>query len=299
MAYIFKGENYLAFVNKFDSEETCMQCIADKKWENGFECCRCGNKKYVAVAHRLSRECTKCKYVESATANTLFHKVKFGLRKAFMITFEMSCTTKNLSSTQMAKRYGVRQTTAWLFMQKVKTAMKSSGQHPMEGDVQVDEFVIGGREDGKQGRSYDSKKSKVVLAVELTPKNLVKRAYAKVIEDYCAASILPLFEEHISKEAKVTTDKWAAYTKIGKVYNITQIKSNSITFRPINTIVHQIKSWIRTIQSHVDKGHLQKYLDEYCYRLNRSIHKQTIFHNLFCRMVKHKPVGWNEVVLTK
>ena len=40
--------------------------------------------------------------------------------------------------------------------------MKSSESQPMTGDVIVDEFVFGGRENLKQGRSTDSKKKKIV-----------------------------------------------------------------------------------------------------------------------------------------
>lgn len=58
----------------------------------------------------------------------------------------------------MSVRYGISENSARLFMQKVREAMKSNGLHKMSGDVQVDEFVIGGHEDGKQGRSYHSKK---------------------------------------------------------------------------------------------------------------------------------------------
>ncbi len=91
----------------------------------------------------------------------------------------MTCSTKGLSSIQMAKRYRVTQKTAWFFMQKVKIAMKSSGKYPMIGLVQVDEFVIGGKETGKQDRSYDSKKAKVVCAVELTNTGKIKGVMQK------------------------------------------------------------------------------------------------------------------------
>ncbi len=57
-------------------------------------------------------------------------------------------------------------------------------------------FVIGGKETGKQGRSYDSKKSKVVCAVEITEKGKIKRGYAKVIKDYTANSIEPIFKAY-------------------------------------------------------------------------------------------------------
>ena len=42
-------------------------------------------------------------------------------------------------------------------MQKVREAMKSSESHKLNDSVQVDEFTIGGKEEGKQGRSYDTK----------------------------------------------------------------------------------------------------------------------------------------------
>jgi len=98
--------------------------------------------------------------VESPTAGTLFHRVRFGVRKAFGIVFEMSATTKGMSSSQVARRYGISRTTAWTFMHKVRNAMKSNQTHPLKGAVHVDEFVFGGKESLKQGRSTDSKKKK-------------------------------------------------------------------------------------------------------------------------------------------
>ena len=43
-------------------------------------------------------------------------------------------------------------------MHKVREAIKSSESQKIDGKVQVDEFTIGGKEEGKQGRSYDTKK---------------------------------------------------------------------------------------------------------------------------------------------
>ena len=60
----------------------------------------------------------------------------------------------------MGVRYGVTEKTARLFMHKVRESMKSSEDYPMKGKVEVDEFVVGGKEKGKVGRSYDAKKKK-------------------------------------------------------------------------------------------------------------------------------------------
>lgn len=144
------------------------------------------------------------------------------------------------------------------------------------------------------------KKSKVACAVELTDTGKIKRGYAGVIDSYSSKAIKPLFDKHISKEAKVKTDKWTAYKVIAKDYNIEQEKSiPGKNFKQMHTVVHQIKTAIRTIQTHVHKGHLQKYLDEYFYRLNRSIYKETIFDNIFRRLVAHPHQGWKQIVVNK
>jgi hypothetical protein len=74
----------------------------------------------------------------------------------------MTTTTKSLLASQMGVRYGITDKTAWLFMHQLSAAVKFSGNHPMDGIVPVDEFVIGGMEKGKVGRGYNSQKKKIV-----------------------------------------------------------------------------------------------------------------------------------------
>ena len=207
---LFKGQNLLEFAERFKSDADCIEYLAHMKWSEEYECLKCGHKASQTRSN-CSRICNKCSYIESATANTLFHKVKFGVRKAFFICFEMTTTTKSLSASYMAERFGVTEKTARLFMHKVREAMKSSGNHPIDGNVHIDEFVIGGKEKGKVGRSYDSKKKKIVCAVELTEEGKVKRMYSMKIENYSAKELKKIFETHISTDATVTTDLWKGY----------------------------------------------------------------------------------------
>lgn len=166
----FNGEGLLQVADRFPNNLSCKAYLSEIKWAEGFACRKCNNKK-ASVNKDHSRTCTLCKSVETAPAGTLFHKCKFGLRKAFMIVFEMSASTRGLSSSQMARRYEISRPTAWHFMHKVRTAMESSARYPMEGQVFADEFVVGGKEKNTPGRSYHSKKKKVVCAVETTKEN--------------------------------------------------------------------------------------------------------------------------------
>ena len=156
---IFKGQNLLESSDRFKTDLDCKEYLSGIKWKERFKCVKC-NHGAAQVRKDFSRTCNICGHTESATANTLFHKVKFGLRKAFFICFEMATSTKSLSASYMGVRYGVTEKTARLFMLKVREAMESSGNHPMDGTVHVDEFVLGGVEKGKIGRSYNAKKRK-------------------------------------------------------------------------------------------------------------------------------------------
>jgi len=94
--------------------------------------------------------------------------------------------------------------------------MKSSGNYSIEGSVYIDEFVIGGKEEGKIGRSYDSKKKKIVCTVELTEEGKVKRMYNMKIVNYSTKEVKKLIYEHVSTEATATTDKRKGYRPLIK-----------------------------------------------------------------------------------
>ena len=293
---IFRGQNLIEFAERFKTDEDCILYLSDIKWERGFLCRKCGHTKYQERKNH-SRTCNLCSDTESPMANTLFHKVKFGMRKAFFMCFEMATTTKSLSASQMSVRFGVRENTARLFMHKVREAMKSSESNPMDGNVHVDEFVVGGKEEDKPGRSYDSKKKKSICAVQLTEDGKVKRFYALKINDFSAKSLRGIFDKHVSKQANITTDEWKGYRPIIKDFNIEQIPSNNgSNFKALHTMIHQVKSWLRTTYSWVSEKHIERYFNEFCYRINRSQNKETIFNNLIRRMVVADNVTHQQII---
>lgn len=293
---IFKGQNLLEFAERFKTDLNCKEYLGKIKWKDGYSCRKCDNTTY-QVRNNFSRTCNKCSDTESPTANTIFHRVRFGVRTAFFICFEMATTTKSLSATQMGVRYGITEKTARLFMLKVRESMRSSENNPMDGNVHVDEFVLGGYEQGKIGRSYNSKKKKAITAVELTDDGKIKRMYAMKIDDFSARSLQYMFVNHIDRSANITTDNWKGYRPIAKAYNITQINSNGgLNFKALHTMIHQIKSWIRTTYSWVSQFNINRYFNEFCFRINRSQSKSTIFNNLITKMVESDKIYQSELI---
>ena len=285
----FKGTSLLKFVEYFNSDEVCLAYLEKHKHAAEFQCKKCAHTHFWQ-GKNFSRVCKSCRYSESVTANTLFHKVKFGLRKAFHILFEMSATTKSVSSIVMAQKYETTQKTAWLFMSKVRQAMKSSGNHPLEGRCEVDELLIGGKRAGKTGRGA-ANKDKVVMAIEKQGETGVNRIYARQIANFSTKEIRKIFDQHISPGASIETDLWAAYKPLATEFALEQQKSRpGENFNLMHRCIQQLKGWIRGIHHSVSSRHLQGYLDEFCFRFNRNKYKASIFDKLIQRMVIHQPM---------
>lgn len=284
----YKSLSLFEFQDRFSTSEDCLKELAKVKWGNGFRCRKCGHEHSCQGKASHSRQCTRCRYVESPTAQTLFHKVKFDLLKAFYIVYFISTNKKGITSTELSRKLNLRQKTCWAFKRKVMKAMKSSGKYPITGRAEVDETVFGGQESGVRGRQ-NKKKKLVVIGIEKKKKG-VSRMYAKVINKASAKELGGFMKTHIDPKANVTTDKWSGYQPLVKDFeNLIQLYSGEKggNFPELHRVIMNLKGWLRGVHHHVKD--LQDYLDEYCYRFNRSFMKENIFDNLINRMIQTQP----------
>lgn len=166
--------------------------------------------------------------------------------------------------------------------------MKSSEKNTVLTSFEVDETFIGGQESNTKGRGKHKKKL-VVVGIEKKKKG-VSRVYAEVIEKADYKSLGKFIMKHTSEDTKVVTDKWLGYKPLEKYYKNFETKPSGkkgINFPEMHRVIMMLKSWLRGIHHHVN--HLQAYLDEYCFRFNRSNMNKQIFNILIEKMVFSKP----------
>lgn len=202
----FKGLNSIKFYTRFKDEDSCLEYLSHVKWKNGYYCKRCGNANYCKGKSSFSRRCTKCKYDESVTAHTMFDKVRFSMQTCFHIIFKICTKIKGMSALEISREFDTRPMTCWMFKWKVQQAMRSSKHNLLKGEVHIDEFYIGGYEEGNPGRKHGKKKL-VVLALEIIEGKSMGRAYAKIIDAATANEILSFMDDYIDKQANIITDK--------------------------------------------------------------------------------------------
>ncbi len=107
----------------FQSDEKCLEFLAELKWSDGFTCRKCGNTNYCPGKTPYSRRCTRCKTEESASAGTIFHNCKFPVSKAFYIAYNVCKGKEEISTYEFARRLSLRQMTCWNFKTKIRQAI--------------------------------------------------------------------------------------------------------------------------------------------------------------------------------
>ena len=298
---MFNGITLKEFRTKFKNSEDCMSYLVEHKWKNGYCCKKCGSCQYNKGRQWFYRRCRSCGYDESATANTLFHGCKLNLVTVFEMAYRISVRKKGMSSCELSKEFGCQQKTAWLLKVKFQQAMKSSEQYTLEGDVEVDEFMVGGFEPDAPGRTH-GKKSLVVLAIEKVinkkGKETIGRAYAKTIDDASAKSLKSIFDSHIGVGAKVKSDKWRGYLPLKKGWDLNQEKSKKgESFKLLHVHIMNIKGWLRGIHHKCSAERLQDYLNEYHFRFNRRGFLSSIWEKLIQKALLTPPYPYAKSAL--
>lgn len=292
----FKSIKKRDFYTRFTTDEDCLEYLAAIKWAEGYQCRKCKHGEYMTGKRSFSRRCRSCKYDESVTAHTLFHKIKFSLLLAFEITFLVTTQKKAVSSLGLSEELELHYETVLNFRRKLQKAMGSSLKHLLEGNVEVDEFAVGGHDEGKQGRAKGDKKL-VSVALEITESGQFGRAYAIPIKDYSSKELSKIFDTHISQTASVRTDKWTGYLPIKKVFPLLkqEYSDRGSSFEELHLHIMNIKGWIRGIFHHISEKYINRYMDEFHFRFNRRGFRNSIFHKTIERIIETPPIFYSQL----
>ena len=119
------------FSQIYPDKDACLRYLADLKWSPaGYRCRKCGHTKSCEAREPHARRCTRCRYVESATAGTLLQKCKFSVVKALYAVFLLHAHRGSYAPAVLARVLELRQATSWAFAQKVLAALQRRRQAP-------------------------------------------------------------------------------------------------------------------------------------------------------------------------
>jgi hypothetical protein len=121
------------FQNIYADENSCLEYLSNLKWAKGYKCEKCGNTNYSKGPVAYSRRCSKCSYIESATANTIFYRLKFPIVKAFYMVFLVS-NRNEITADELSEKLSLRRQTCWAFKRKVLDAIAAKKRPKTDTD---------------------------------------------------------------------------------------------------------------------------------------------------------------------
>lgn len=264
-------------LQKFPSEEAATAYFIEKRWDGAITCPYCTNEKVYKVAGTQPYKCAKCRRKFTAKTGTIMEGSPVGIRMWLFAMYLMGTSRKGLSSIALAKQIGVTQKTAWFMAHRIREACEENEQ--LKGTVEADEVYIGPRvksmhlKDRKawQGRGVANKVPVVGM------KERGGRMIGRVVNDTGVGTMNSLVEEHVAKGSMVMTDEHTSYGKLAKKgYGRGVIKHSHGQYVKGNVHTNGIESvWALLRRGmygtfhHVDKKHLQRYVDEFAFRISR------------------------------
>ena len=284
----------IEFTNAYGTEEQCREYLYKVRWPNGYLCPKCGNNAHYDIKCRNLYQCKSCNHQASVTAGTIMDKTQTPLVKWFLAFYFMASDKRGISALALKERIGVAYYTAWSMCHKIRHAMGEKEEAgTLNGVIELDDAFFGApTEGGKRGRGTD--KTAVLVSVSLTEEGKPCHAKMRVVDAVDEESISTFADECIDKGSEVRTDGFRAYSPLSEMgYRLRQKtfnpKKTSLHLHWLHIIISNAKSFISGTFHGLDRGYLQRYLSEFCFRFNRRWVPGDLFDSLINASVRsHK-----------
>lgn len=295
--------NQLEFERMFKTEQSCIDYLVSIRWPHGFECPVCGSiRSWEKSNDRF--ECIDCHKETTVTNGTIFHKSTKPLLVWFNAIWWMVAQKNGVSAKGLQKILGLGSyQTAWTWLHKFRRLMILSGRTKLQGIVEVDEVLVGGKVSGKRGRGAEAK-SLIAVAVEVIGRKTGRARLAK-ISDASSESLLAFIQNNVEPASTIITDGWPSYNELIKkgyqhqVQKATVKEEEEEILPNVHRIASLLKRWLLgTHQSYLNKNKLEYYLDEYVFRYNRRTSKSRglLFLRLIEQGVTAEPISYENVI---
>ncbi len=169
---------------------------------------------------------------------------------------------------------------------KIRQAMAARDEYyTLEGTVIVDDAFFGSVVEDKK-RGHGTEKANVLVAISLTEdQEHPLFAKMKVIENMKDETVSKAISDMIDLGSTIRSDAHKTIANLkGYAHEIVIASKDKEKAKEIlhwvNVIISNAKSYILGTYHGLPKTHLQKYLDEFCYRLNRRFCEPAIFDKL-------------------
>jgi transposase-like protein len=289
-------ENLTEFADYFCDDKVCAEHLAAIRFRNGEYCPHCRHDKIHKFSDGKRYRCAKCKQDFTIRNGTVFGDSRLPLRKWFMAIYLLTTSGKGISSYQLAKQIKVTQKTAWFMNHRIRSASKQ-GNGNLFGKIEADETFIGGL-----SKNMHKKKREAAIkgtgGAGKTPifgmKSRDGEVRAKVVPSVGMADLQRELKSNVAQGSTLYTDGWVAYRGLKAQFNHLTVDHAAKEYvngdchtNGIESFWALFKRGYMGVYHNMSRKHMQKYVDEFCFRFNRRAgDMKNIFHASVTEMIE-------------
>ncbi len=267
------------FFNRFPSDDACLDHVMDVRYGMRHVCAKCGQD---ATFHRLAKRkaysCSRCGHHVYPCAGTIFEDSRTSLQLWFYAIYLFVVTRHGVSGKELQRALGVTYKTAWRMGHQIRDLMANADSFEMlRGHVELDEAYIGGkRSGGKRGRGAPGKT--IVMGLKERKGRMIAGTIPNVKKDTLRKVVLATVEPG----STVSTDELYSYNLLtGESYQHGRVKHSAKQFAYYDyghDVVHHtnhvesfwrlFKKSVASTHIHVSPKYMDRYLNEFTFRLN-------------------------------
>lgn len=270
------------FFETFPDEQSAIDHLRSIRWGENDEnasCPHCGSRKVYHFSNNRQHKCGSCRKKFSIKVGTIFEDSKVPLRKWMAAIWMITSHKKGIASTQLAKDINVTQKTAWFMLHRLRHAAQTkSFNKPLDGEVEMDETYIGGKEKNKhlskRTKGQQGGKGKTIVFGMLERGGDIR---ANKIERFTSTTVKKTVSDNVEPSATLFTDDHLSYGVLDQNYFRHSVNHSSgeyvrhycIHTNGIEGVWSLFKRQIIGIHHWISPKHTDLYLGEMCYRYNK------------------------------
>ncbi len=288
---------YFEFTKRFPDENSAIDFIVATKYKDGYVCPKCGSV-HKGIYHQKYNHrflyCNNCKSEFSALKGIIFENTHLDLRMWLYAMNLVLVARKGISALQLKRELGMGSyQSAWRMLHQIRKAMeKEEYKETFEAVVEIDETYVGGkpRKNNKHNGSDDETKPKRGRGTSKTPVIGVKERNTgkvhAVVANYndegkqlSGKQLFAVLKKVCKGNNTVMTDQFSGYNILDKEnecnfirlkidHTVTYSLGDGIHTNGIESFWAILKRGVYGVFHNVSVKYMQKYVTEFCYRLN-------------------------------